>query len=346
MTKNERMKGIESLSKKLDKQFESTGTFQRQGSKVRKPVPHIPTNLEQFDREVLGCGGWPRGRIIEIYGPEAGGKTAITLHSIGELQKAGGMAAFVDAEHALDPTFASNLGVDMDELFISQPDCGEEALTIVEGLVEGALVDIVVVDSVTALVPRAELAGEMGDSCMGLQARLMSQACRKLTGLCSKKGVSVIFINQIREKIGVVFGNPETTTGGRALKFWSSVRIEVRRVAASKNGTIKESDAIVGHRVLLKNVKNKVAVPYKDCIVDLLYQTGFDKSEAMIEYAIKIGVLTGSGWFVIKGLDEKYRREDIPMGLLRIAIDTYHQELQAKQEAYEKAIEEAKTVAE
>ena len=342
MDKLQRLKAVEKLGQTLDEQFKTTGSFQRQGNKVRKPVPHIPTNLASFDHEVLGCGGWPKGRIIEIFGPEASGKTAIALHSIGELQQAGGVAAFVDAEHALSPTFADNLGVNMDELVISQPDCGEEALETVEALVESQLADLVVIDSVTALVPRAELAGEMGDSHMGLQARLMSQACRKLTGLTDKKGVTIIFINQVREKVGMVFGNPEVTTGGRALKFYSSVRIEARRIAASKSGTIKEGDRVIGHKVNLKNVKNKVAMPFRETVVDLLYESGFDKTENLIEYALKIGVLKGSAWFVIEGSDEKFRREKIPLDILRKKVDDYHSALQAKLEAdYEKTREDA-----
>ncbi len=346
MTKEQRLKAVEKLGEQLDKQFETKGSFQRQGNRVRKPVPHIPTNLVSVDNEVLGCGGWPKGRIIEIFGPESSGKTAITLHTIGELQKAGGVAAFIDAEHGLSPTFASNLGVQMDDLVISQPDCGEQALETVEALVESQLVDLIVVDSVAALVPRAELSGEMGDSHMGLHARLLSQACRKLTGLADKKGVTIIYINQVREKVGVVFGNPEVTTGGRALKFWSSVRVEVRRVAASKNGTIKEGDRVVGHKVSLKNVKNKCAMPFRETVVDLLYSTGFDKTEDLINYALKIGVMTGSAWFVMPGYnhDEKFRRENIPLDILRKRVDDYHSALQAKLEAdYEKARESKET---
>jgi recombination protein RecA len=345
MTKEQRLKAVEKLGEQLDKQFETKGSFQRQGNRVRKPVPHIPTNLVSVDNEVLGCGGWPKGRIIEIFGPEASGKTALTLHTIGEVQKAGGVAAFVDAEHGLSATFASNLGVDMDELVVSQPGCGEEALETVEALVESQLVDLIVVDSVAALVPRAELAGEMGDSHMGLMARLLSQACRKLTGLSDKKGVTIAFINQIREKVGVVFGNPEVTTGGRALKFWSSVRVEVRRVAASKNGTIKEGDKVIGHKVHIKNIKNKCAMPYRECDVDLLYETGFDKVEDLIQYALKIGVLTGSTWFVMPEYNhgEKFRRDQIPLDILRKKVDDYHSALQAKLETeYEKAREDAK----
>jgi recombination protein RecA len=261
---------------------------------------------------VLGCGGLPKGRIIEVYGPESAGKTAICLHIAGECQKAGCVVALVDAEHALSPSFANTLGVDMSELIISQPNCGEEALDIVEGLVDSN-VDLIIVDSVAALVPRAEIDGDMGDSHMGLAARLMSQCMRKLCGKISKAGTVVIFVNQVREKIGMVFGNPETTTGGRALKFYASIRLEVRRVAASKDGTIKEGENIIGHRINIKAQKNKVAMPYRETIVDLLYSQGFDKAEDVIKHALKLGILTGSAWYVMVGDDKKYRREDIPL---------------------------------
>ena len=327
MNKQEKFKAVTALGKVLDKQFETT-TFQRQGDRVNRPVPSIPTNLPTFDNSIAGCGGFPRGRIIEVYGPESAGKTAICLHTIGQCQKAGGVAALVDAEHALSPTFASEtLGVDMDELIISQPSCGEEGLETVEGLVDAG-VDLIVVDSVTALVPRAEIDGEMGDSHMGLQARLMSQCMRKLCGKVSKAGACVVFINQIREKVGLVFGSPEVTTGGRALKFYASLRIEVRRVAGSKGGVLKEGEEIVGHRMNIKAVKNKVAMPFKDGIVDLYYATGFDLNEDLVQYALKIKVLTGSAWFSIVGSEEKYRRNDIPLDLLRKAVYKYHFDIQ------------------
>jgi len=257
---------------------------------------------------VLGCGGFPRGRIIEVYGPESAGKTALCLHVAGECQKAGGVVALVDAEHALSPTFADTLGVDMSELIISQPSCGEEALEIVEGLVDAG-VDLIIVDSVAALTPRAEIDGDMGDSHMGLMARLLSQAMRKLCGKTSKAGTVIVFVNQVRDKIGMVFGNPETTTGGRALKFYASVRLEVRRVAGSKGGVLKDGETIVGHRVNVSAKKNKVAMPFRESIIDLLYESGFDKVDDAIRYAEKLGVITGSAWLVFKG--EKYRREDL-----------------------------------
>jgi|ERR1035437_3361544 recombination protein RecA len=332
---------IEMVGETLDKQFATT-TFQRQGNLVHKPVPHIPTNLPSLDLEVFGCGGAPRGRIIEIFGPEAAGKTAVSLHLIGECQKAGGVAAFVDAEHGLSPTFANTLGVNMDELVISQPDYGEQALEIVDALVEKKAVDIVVVDSVAALVPKAELDGEMGDSHMGLQARLMSQALRKLTASASKNDVSIIFINQIREKIGMVFGNPEVTTGGRALKFWASVRLEVRRLAASSGGTLKdEKGGVIGHKVHIKGVKNKVAMPFRETDIDLDYRHGFDRKEDTINLALKLGVLTGSAWLVLG--NEKFRRSDLLRNdlqlILRKAILLYYEQKAKaiKKEADEKS---------
>jgi len=312
MNKQEKFKAVEALGKEMDKANGGTVTFQRQGNQVNRPVPSIPTNLISIDANVLGCGGLPKGRIIEVYGPESAGKTAICLHIAGECQKAGGVVALVDAEHALSPSFANTLGVDMSELIISQPNCGEEALDIVEGLVDSN-VDLIIVDSVAALVPRAEIDGDMGDSHMGLAARLMSQCMRKLCGKISKAGTVVIFVNQVREKIGMVFGNPETTTGGRALKFYASIRLEVRRVAASKDGTIKEGENIIGHRINIKAQKNKVAMPYRETIVDLLYSQGFDKAEDVIKHALKLGILTGSAWYVMVGDDKKYRREDIPL---------------------------------
>jgi len=240
------------------------------------------------------------------------------------------VAAFVDAEHALSPTFANVLGVNMDELIISQPDCGEEALDIVEGLVESRGVDLIVVDSVTALVPRAELDGDMGDSHMGLQARLMSQAMRKLCGICAANGITVIFINQIRERVGLVFGSPEVTTGGRALKFYASVRLEIRRVAGSKGGTLLGDDKLpYGHKVNIKAVKNKVAMPFRETIVELHYATGFQTTDDLIDHALKIGVLTGTAKFVINGTGSKYNREELPLDTVAAAVDKHYADLVA-----------------
>ena len=333
MNKQEKLKAVKALGKKLDKQFETT-TFQCQGNQVNRPIPCIPTNLPSLDRGVIGCGGFPRGRIIEVYGPESAGKTALCLHVIGQCQKAGGVCAFIDAEHSLSPTFANTLGVDMNELIISQPDFGEQALEIVEGLIDSKGVDLIVIDSVTALVPKAELEGEMGDSHMGLHARLMSQACRKLCAKAAVAGVCIVFINQIREKVGLVFGSPEVTTGGRALKFYASLRLEVRRVAGSKGGVLKDGDTIYGHKANIKAVKNKVAMPFKESIVELHYANGFQADEDLFEHALKIGVLTGTAKFVIKGVDgEKHSREDIlhpdNVQILRNAVNEYYADLTA-----------------
>ena len=262
------------------------------GKKVGQLRPTFPTLLPSFDWGVLAAGGVPKGCIIEVFGPESSGKTAWACHVIGCIQKSGGMAAFVDAEHALDPTFASTLGVNMDELLVSQPDYGEQALDIVEALVESNTVDIIVVDSVSALVPKAELDGEMGESHMGLQARLMSQAMRKLAGKARKHNVTIIFINQVREKIGVVFGDPEVTSGGRALKFYATIRLNVRRLAKSAGGLLVNADkTVIGHRMNFRCVKNKVGPPFKETQVDLLYVSGFDTVSDTLDHAVAIGVL-------------------------------------------------------
>ncbi|WP_456414991.1 recombinase RecA [Oceanithermus profundus] len=292
MENNERQKALQSTLKQIEKRF-GTGAIMRLGERPRQEVEVIPTGSLALDL-ALGIGGIPRGRIIEIYGPESGGKTTLALHIVAQAQKAGGVAAFVDAEHALDPVYARQLGVDVDNLLLSQPDTGEQALEIVELLVRSGAVDVIVVDSVAALVPRAEIEGEMGDAHVGLQARLMSQALRKLTGVLSKSNTSAIFINQIREKVGVMYGNPEVTTGGRALKFYSSIRLDVRR----KGQPIKKGDQPIANVVRVKVTKNKLAPPFREAELELYFGRGIDPVADLVTVAVDRGVIEKSGsWF-------------------------------------------------
>ncbi len=303
---DDRNKAIEIALSQLEKQF-GKGSIMRLGSKEAiVPISVISSGSISFDA-ALGVGGVPRGRVVEIFGPESSGKTTITLQIIAEAQKTGGLAAFVDAEHALDPAYAKKLGVDVDNLLISQPDYGEQALEIVEALVKSGAIDVLVVDSVAALVPKAELDGEMGDSHMGLQARLMSQALRKLTGTVSKSRTCLIFINQIRDKIGVMFGNPETTTGGRALKFYSSVRIDIRRI-----GAVKDGDVVVGSRTKVKIVKNKVAAPFRDAEFDILYGEGISREGDVLDLAVVNNIVEKSGaWYSFSGERIGQGRENV-----------------------------------
>ncbi|HTU76944.1 MAG TPA: recombinase RecA [Trebonia sp.] len=292
---SDREKALEAALLQIERQF-GKGTVMRLGEEARVPVEVIPTGSIALD-VALGIGGYPRGRIIEVYGPESSGKTTVALHAVANAQRAGGIAAFIDAEHALDPDYAQNLGVDTEALLVSQPDTGEQALEITDMLIRSGAIDIIVIDSVAALVPKAEIEGEMGDSHVGLQARLMSQALRKVTGALSQTKTSAIFINQLREKVGVMFGSPETTTGGKALKFYASVRLDVRRIETLKDGT-----EAVGNRTRVKVVKNKMAPPFKNAEFDILYGAGISKEGGLIDLGVEQGIVRKAGaWYTYEG---------------------------------------------
>lgn len=322
-----KIQALDDAIKQIEKQF-GKGAVMKLGDRAAVDIDVIPSGSLTLDI-ALGIGGYPKGRIIEVYGPESSGKTTLTLHAIAEVQKQGGRAAFIDAEHAIDPVYAQNLGVNIDELILSQPDSGEQGLEIAETLVRSGAIDLVVVDSVAALVPQVELDGEMGEQQMGLQARLMSKALRKLSGVMNKTTCTIIFINQLREKIGVMFGNPETTTGGRALKFYSSVRVEIRRSEAIKNGT-----EILGNKVNIKVVKNKVAPPFKTTQVDIIYGRGISRTGEVVDLAVEKDIVEKSGaWYAYKGEKIGQGRENA-----KIFLEEHPEIMEEISEAIKKAL--------
>src|SRR5271166_1703934 len=340
MTKEEKLKVVASVAASFN--TKDNKLIQRFGKKaLAVRVPSLSLGLPTVDEETIGCGGIPRGRIIEIYGPESAGKTAFSLHIIAQAQREGGLAAIVDAEHALMMSHARSLGVNIEDLIISQPDYGEQALEIVEALTQSRALDVIVIDSVSALVPKAELDGDMGDSHMGLQARLMSQAMRKLVGAAAKSGTILIFINQVREKIGVMFGNPETTTGGKALKFYASLRFEVRRLSNTDGGQLidPETKLHVGHRMRVKCIKNKVGNPFRETCIDLLYDTGFDKRADTVQYAENVGL-------IVEGDKTKTNEGNgIGKGFYGFDGQPYrHDQLLTNEQIYDRIAKEAKSV--
>ena len=328
MANEDKLRALDAAISQIEKQYGKGSIMKLGEAGADMSVEAVPTGSLSLDI-ALGVGGIPKGRIIEVYGPESSGKTTVALHMVAEVQKRGGIAGFIDAEHALDPVYARNIGVDIDELYISQPDSGEQALEITETMVRSGAVDIIIVDSVAALVPKAEIDGDMGDSHMGLQARLMSQALRKLTGVISKSNCVAIFINQLREKVGVMYGNPETTSGGRALKFYATIRLDIRRVEAIKTG----SD-ITGNTCRIKVVKNKVAAPFKQCEVDIIYGEGLSKNSEILDKAVELGLVKKSGaWF-------EYNGQKIAQG--RESAKNYIKANNDVRETLLKAIKEAK----
>ena len=345
MERDDRLKALDAAISQIERQYGKGAVMKLGDPAAQMNVETIPTGSLSLDI-ALGLGGIPKGRIIEIYGPESSGKTTVTLHMIAEVQKRGGIAGFIDAEHALDPVYAKNIGVDIDNLYISQPDNGEQALEITETMVRSGAVDIVIVDSVAALVPKAEIDGDMGDSHVGLQARLMSQALRKLTAVISKTNCIVIFINQLREKVGVMFGNPETTTGGRALKFYSSVRLDVRRTESLKQG-----GEVVGNHVRVKVVKNKIAPPFKEAEFDIMFGRGISKEGDILDLAVNANVVEKSGaWYAYKGAKIGQGRENAKQYLIQNPLISEEIENQVRElyglDAQHLAAESAPTVAE
>ena len=338
MVKEEKLKALDAAMAQIEKAYGKGSIMKLGDSKANMSIETVPTGSLSLDI-ALGLGGVPKGRIIEVYGPESSGKTTVALHMVAQVQKSGGIAGFIDAEHALDPVYAKNIGVDIDNLYISQPDNGEQALEITETMVRSGAVDIIIVDSVAALVPKAEIDGEMGDSHVGLQARLMSQALRKLTAIVSKSNCIVIFINQLREKVGVMFGNPETTTGGRALKFYSSIRLDVRRIESLKQG-----GEVVGNRTRIKVVKNKIAPPFKEAEFDIMFGQGISREGDVLDLAASTDVISKSGaWYAYNGEKIGQGRENAKL-YLKEHVDIFNEIEAAVRSHYGLGVSETETV--